>query len=81
MDHRQVLTASQTTCLRELDALLEASNLEALQYFAENRVQIQPHGALFDALDRAFQELDLAQAHRLCSTALASVSQLAHKHQ
>jgi signal transduction histidine kinase/DNA-binding response OmpR family regulator/HPt (histidine-containing phosphotransfer) domain-containing protein len=81
MDHRQVLTASQTTCLRELDALLEASNLEALQYFAENRVQIQPHGALFDALDRAFQELDLAQAHRLCSTALASVSQLAHRHQ
>jgi HPt (histidine-containing phosphotransfer) domain-containing protein len=80
IDQRRALTASQTACLRELDALLEASNLEALQYFAENRAQLLAHSTLCDALETACQDLDLEQAHRLCCAALASVGELAHKH-
>lgn len=65
------LTTPQITCLRGLGALLEASNLEALQRFADLRPQLAEQRDLCDALDAALQVLDLQQASALCIAALA----------
>ena len=67
------LSAEETACLRELNALLEASDLEALQRFAEIRPQLEAQQALCDAMDEALQDLDLERAHALCNAALEPV--------
>ena len=64
------LTPAERACLLELHALLAASNLEALQRFAELRPQLVAQHALCDALDAAFLDFDLQLAHQLCGAAL-----------
>jgi two-component system sensor histidine kinase/response regulator len=69
-----LLTEDQTTSLRALDALLAASDLEALSYFAEVRAQLHGQEALCAALEEALQDLDLEKAHGLCQAALSAVA-------
>ena len=64
------LSPTQAGLLRELLGLLEASNLEALERFAEIRPQLQNQPGLCEALEAAFQDLNLEQAQRLCKAAL-----------
>jgi len=66
------LSPEETALLHELQALLEASNLEALQRFSEMRPLLSAQEALCDALDESFQDLDLEQALFLCNIALAA---------
>jgi len=72
--HTSPLTPSQWHCLRELDALLEASNLDAVHRFTELRSQLATQHALCDALDAAFLDFDLERAHALCRNALGDSS-------
>jgi HPt (histidine-containing phosphotransfer) domain-containing protein len=69
--HAEPLSAQELVCLRHLNALLEASDLEALQYFAEMRFKLDTHQLLYATLDAALQDLDLEKARAICNTALA----------
>ena len=55
--------------LAELAALLEQADMDALQKFAEMRVQLEglPDG-LFDRLDAALEQLDFQAAYQICLT-------------
>ena len=66
------LNPEQIVLLREIQALLEASNLEALQRFSELRSQLSAQVALSEALEEAFQCLDLPEALAICNLALRS---------
>jgi CheY-like chemotaxis protein len=58
------------SALSELAHLLKKSDMDALQKFAEIRVQLEalPDG-LFDQLDAALQDFDFEAAHAICETA------------
>jgi hypothetical protein len=58
--------------LQQLGALLEQSDMEALQKFAEVRTQLEalPDG-LFDELDAALQDMEFQAAHHICMKAQA----------
>jgi HPt (histidine-containing phosphotransfer) domain-containing protein len=72
----QVVSAAATNALRRIAELAQASDLEALQEFAQSRDSLSalPEDAM-DALDGALQELDLARVATLCNAMLASLGQ------
>jgi HPt (histidine-containing phosphotransfer) domain-containing protein len=64
--------ASALLSLRNLSALAATADMEALQFFAENREQIAGlSGELAESLEGALQNLDLAAAHALCESILS----------
>jgi hypothetical protein len=71
-----VVSAAATNALRRIAELAQASDLEALQEFAQSRDSLSalPEDAM-DALDGALQELDLARVATLCNAMLASLGQ------
>lgn len=70
-----VSTAAVLTALRELQALTSASDMQALQRFAELREVLTPLPDGFsNRLDHALQNLDLDAASMLCSGMVARLS-------
>ena len=74
-----VATPTIIAALRDLDSLLEASNMDALQRFAQIRPQLDANQKFCEDLEAALHNLDLEQAHRLCSSVLERVNTVADK--
>ena len=72
-------TPQALAALQELAGLLQASDLTALQRFAELRATLQSLPAeSIDRLDEALQNLDLEAAHAVCLECIDSTKESAH---
>jgi signal transduction histidine kinase/CheY-like chemotaxis protein len=71
----QASSADLLSDLSELADLLKKSDMEALQKFAQMRVQLEalPDG-LYDRLDAALQDFDFEAAHTICENAHRAAS-------
>jgi hypothetical protein len=73
-ERKHVSSADIVRFLADFGALLDQSDMAAMQMFAEMRDQLQelPDG-LFDRLDAAMQDLDLEMASQICRSAQEAI--------